>query len=90
MYVYVHVFFPVESAQRNSGQEIPKINEDLLVKERRLEEIVSGELGLNRLWTNLTEVNKEVSGYGGSRNLPINYIPHLYCRDPGILLEKMF
>lgn len=54
-------FKAMESAQRNSGQEIPKINEDLLVKERRLEEIVSGELGLNRLWTNLTEVNKEIA-----------------------------
>lgn len=54
-------FKAMESTQRNSGQEIPKINEDLLVKERRLEEIESGELGLNRLWTNITEVNKQIA-----------------------------
>ncbi|XP_066445048.1 EF-hand calcium-binding domain-containing protein 14 isoform X1 [Eleutherodactylus coqui] len=54
-------FRTMESIQRNSIQEIPKINEDLLVKERRLEELVNGDQGLNRLWTNLTEMNKQIA-----------------------------
>ncbi|XP_069837302.1 EF-hand calcium-binding domain-containing protein 14 [Dendropsophus ebraccatus] len=54
-------FKGMESTQRNSVQEIPKINEDLLVKERRLEEIVNGDQGLNRMWTNITEVNKQIA-----------------------------
>ncbi|CAJ0966733.1 unnamed protein product, partial [Ranitomeya imitator] len=53
-------FKAMESTQRSSGQEIPKINEDLMVKQRRLEEIDSGDKGLNRLWANITEVNKQM------------------------------
>ncbi|XP_069591989.1 EF-hand calcium-binding domain-containing protein 14 isoform X2 [Ranitomeya imitator] len=54
-------FKAMESTQRSSGQEIPKINEDLMVKQRRLEEIDSGDKGLNRLWANITEVNKQIA-----------------------------
>ncbi|XP_077132778.1 EF-hand calcium-binding domain-containing protein 14 isoform X1 [Ranitomeya variabilis] len=54
-------FKAMESTQRSSGQEIPKINEDLMVKQRRLEEIESGDKGLNRLWANITEVNKQIA-----------------------------
>ncbi|KAM3914655.1 EF-hand calcium-binding domain-containing protein 14 isoform 2-T2 [Leptodactylus fuscus] len=53
--------FKAKSIQRTSVQEIPKINEDLLVKERRLEEIMSGDQGLHKLWANLTEVNKQIA-----------------------------
>ncbi|XP_073500166.1 EF-hand calcium-binding domain-containing protein 14 [Phyllobates terribilis] len=54
-------FKAMESTQRSSGQDIPKINEDLLVKQRRLEEIESGDKGLNILWSNITEVNKQIA-----------------------------
>ncbi|XP_056408614.1 EF-hand calcium-binding domain-containing protein 14 [Hyla sarda] len=54
-------FKTMESIQQNSVQEVPKINEDLLVKEKRLKEIVSGDQGLNRLWTNITEVNRQIA-----------------------------
>ncbi|KAG8555121.1 hypothetical protein GDO81_017591 [Engystomops pustulosus] len=54
-------FKTMESIQRNSVQDIPKINEDLLGKERRLEEIMSGDHGLNRLWANITEVNRQIA-----------------------------
>ncbi|XP_018429981.1 PREDICTED: EF-hand calcium-binding domain-containing protein 14 [Nanorana parkeri] len=51
----------VESSQRNSVQEIPKIKEDLIGKQKQLDEVVSGELGLHRLWTNITDMNKQIS-----------------------------
>ncbi|KAM4021901.1 EF-hand calcium-binding domain-containing protein 14 [Anomaloglossus baeobatrachus] len=54
-------FKAMESTQRSSGQEIPKINEDLLMKQRQLEEMESGDKGLNRLWANITEMNKQIA-----------------------------
>ncbi|XP_073417511.1 EF-hand calcium-binding domain-containing protein 14 isoform X2 [Dendrobates tinctorius] len=54
-------FKAMESAQRSSGQEIPKISESLMVKQRRLEEIESGDKGLNRLWDNITEMNNQIA-----------------------------
>lgn len=51
----------VESNQKSSFQEIPKLNEELLSKQKRLEKIESGELGLNKVWINITEMNKQVA-----------------------------
>ncbi|ELK31089.1 EF-hand domain-containing protein KIAA0494 [Myotis davidii] len=51
----------VESNQKSSFQEIPKLNEELLSKQRELEKIESGELGLNKVWINITEMNKQIS-----------------------------
>ncbi|XP_075037647.1 EF-hand calcium-binding domain-containing protein 14 [Mixophyes fleayi] len=54
-------FKTMDSSQKNSFQELPKINEDLLIKQKHLDEIVSGDLGLNTLWTNITEMNKQIA-----------------------------
>ncbi|KAM9688568.1 EF-hand calcium-binding domain-containing protein 14 isoform 1-T1 [Trichechus inunguis] len=54
-------FRTMESNQKNSFQEIPKLNEELLSKQKQLEKIESGELGLKRVWINITEMNKQIS-----------------------------
>ncbi|XP_020952371.1 EF-hand calcium-binding domain-containing protein 14 isoform X7 [Sus scrofa] len=54
-------FRTMESNQKSSFQEIPKLNEELLSKQKRLEKIESGELGLNKVWINITEMNKQIS-----------------------------
>jgi hypothetical protein len=51
----------VESNQKSSFQEIPKLNEELLNKQKQLEKIESGELGLSKVWINITEMNKQVA-----------------------------
>ncbi|XP_048207198.1 EF-hand calcium-binding domain-containing protein 14 isoform X4 [Perognathus longimembris pacificus] len=54
-------FRTMESNQKSSFQEIPKLNADLLGKQKQLEKIESGELGLNKVWINITEMNKQIS-----------------------------
>ncbi|XP_051028178.1 EF-hand calcium-binding domain-containing protein 14 [Acomys russatus] len=54
-------FTTMESNQKSSFQEIPKLNEELLSKQKQLEKIESGELGLSRVWINITEMNKQIS-----------------------------
>lgn len=54
-------FRTMESNQKNSFQEIPKLNEELLTTQKQLEKIESGELGLNKVWMNVTEMNKQIS-----------------------------
>ncbi|XP_023608519.1 EF-hand calcium-binding domain-containing protein 14 isoform X9 [Myotis lucifugus] len=54
-------FRTMESNQKSSFQEIPKLNQELLSKQRELEKIESGELGLNKVWINITEMNKQIS-----------------------------
>lgn len=54
-------FRTMESSQKSSFQEIPKLNEELLSKQKQLEKIESGELGLNKVWINITEMNKQIS-----------------------------
>ncbi|KAM4605329.1 EF-hand calcium-binding domain-containing protein 14 [Polymixia lowei] len=51
----------MESSQKVSSHEIPKLNEDLKTKQRKLEEIESGDKGLSKLWSNLTEMNRKIS-----------------------------
>lgn len=55
-------FITVESSQKASSSEIPKLSEDLKNKDRKLEELENGERGLNKFWSNLTEINRKV-GY---------------------------
>ncbi|XP_062962276.1 EF-hand calcium-binding domain-containing protein 14 isoform X2 [Cynocephalus volans] len=54
-------FRTMESNQKSSFQEIPRLNEELLSKQKQLEKIESGELGLNKVWINITEMNKQIS-----------------------------
>ncbi|KAM5323099.1 EF-hand calcium-binding domain-containing protein 14 isoform 2-T2 [Glossophaga mutica] len=54
-------FRTMESNQKSSFQEIPKLNEELLSKQKQLEKIESGELGLNKVWINITDMNKQIS-----------------------------
>jgi archaellum component FlaC len=51
----------MESSQKVSAHEIPKLSEDLKTKQRKLEEIESGDKGLSKLWSNLTEINRKIS-----------------------------
>ncbi|KAM9324608.1 EF-hand calcium-binding domain-containing protein 14 [Gastrophryne carolinensis] len=48
----------MESSQRNSVQEIPKIKEDLLIEQKRLDELLGGELGLR---SNITDLNRQIA-----------------------------
>ncbi|XP_061859210.1 EF-hand calcium-binding domain-containing protein 14 [Colius striatus] len=54
-------FRTMESNQKTSFQEIPKLNEDLVQQQKQLEQIETGELGLNKVWINITEINKQIS-----------------------------
>ncbi|XP_026709456.1 EF-hand calcium-binding domain-containing protein 14 isoform X2 [Athene cunicularia] len=54
-------FRTMESNQKTSFQEIPKLNEDLVQKQKQLEQIETGELGLTKIWINITEINKQIS-----------------------------
>ncbi|XP_034359173.1 EF-hand calcium-binding domain-containing protein 14 isoform X1 [Arvicanthis niloticus] len=54
-------FRTMESNQKSSFQEIPKLNEELLSRQKQLEKIESGELGLSGVWINITEMNKQIS-----------------------------
>lgn len=54
-------FRTMESNQKSSFQEIPKLNEELLSEQKQLEKIESGEQGLNDVWLNITEMNKQIS-----------------------------
>ncbi|XP_029474679.1 EF-hand calcium-binding domain-containing protein 14 isoform X2 [Rhinatrema bivittatum] len=51
----------MEANQKSSFQEIPKLNEDLLSKQKHLENIESGDMGLNKIWVNITEMNKQIA-----------------------------
>ncbi|XP_028283081.1 EF-hand calcium-binding domain-containing protein 14 isoform X2 [Parambassis ranga] len=51
----------MESSQKASSSEIPKLSEDLKNKERKLDDIENGDKGLNKLWTNLTEINRKIN-----------------------------
>lgn len=64
LYEYLWLFLfllLVESNQKSSFQEIPKLNEELLSKQKQLEKIESGDLGLSKVWINITEMNKQVA-----------------------------
>ncbi|XP_074544145.1 EF-hand calcium-binding domain-containing protein 14 [Halichoeres trimaculatus] len=50
----------MESSQKVSSSEIPKLSEDLKNKERKLDDIETGDKGLSKLWSNLTEMNRKI------------------------------
>ncbi|XP_065595316.1 EF-hand calcium-binding domain-containing protein 14 [Cyrtonyx montezumae] len=54
-------FRTMESNQKASFQEMPKLNEDLVQQQKQLEQIETGELGLSKIWINITEINKQIS-----------------------------
>ncbi|KAK6484798.1 EF-hand calcium-binding domain-containing protein 14-like isoform X1 [Huso huso] len=51
----------MESSQKISSHEISKLSEDLLEKQKLLENMESGSKGLNKMWTNVTEINKQIT-----------------------------
>lgn len=51
----------METSQKASSHDIPKLSEDLKTKQRKLEDIESGDRGLSKLWSNLTELNRKIS-----------------------------
>ncbi|XP_036410200.1 EF-hand calcium-binding domain-containing protein 14 isoform X1 [Megalops cyprinoides] len=51
----------MESSQKASSHEIPRLSEELKDRQRTLEDIVSGDRGLNKLWSNLTEINRKIN-----------------------------
>uniref|UniRef100_A0A8C9X139 EF-hand calcium binding domain 14 n=1 Tax=Sander lucioperca TaxID=283035 RepID=A0A8C9X139_SANLU len=51
----------MESSQKVSSSEIPKLSEDLKNKERKLDDLENGDKGLSKLWSNLTEMNRKIS-----------------------------
>ncbi|XP_044297245.1 EF-hand calcium-binding domain-containing protein 14 isoform X4 [Varanus komodoensis] len=54
-------FQTMESNQKISFQEIPRLTEDLLNKQKELEKIENGDMGLNKIWVNITEISKQIS-----------------------------
>ncbi|KAB0354705.1 hypothetical protein FD755_022164, partial [Muntiacus reevesi] len=42
-------------------QEAPEVKEELLSQRKQLKKIESEELGLNKVWINITEMNKQIS-----------------------------
>lgn len=69
-------FLTVESSQKASSSEIPKLIEDLKNKERKLDDFEKGDKGLNKLWSNLTEINRKVSRV--SPQIPGLKVNHMY------------
>ncbi|XP_056149202.1 EF-hand calcium-binding domain-containing protein 14 isoform X2 [Lampris incognitus] len=51
----------MESSQKVLSHEIPKLSEDLKTKQRKVDDIESGDKGLSKLWSNLTEMNRKIS-----------------------------
>lgn len=77
-------FVTVESIQKASSSEIPKLSEDLKNKERKLDDFENGDKGLNKLWSNLTEINRKVSpvnpqkpGLDSKQGLKVNHTNHM-------------
>ncbi|XP_033008108.1 EF-hand calcium-binding domain-containing protein 14 isoform X1 [Lacerta agilis] len=54
-------FRTMESNQKTSFQEIPRLTEDLLNKQKELEKIENGDTGLSKIWVNITEISKQIS-----------------------------
>uniref|UniRef100_A0A7N4NW26 EF-hand calcium binding domain 14 n=1 Tax=Sarcophilus harrisii TaxID=9305 RepID=A0A7N4NW26_SARHA len=61
-------FRSLESNQKSSFQEIPKLNEELLRKQKQLEKIESGDLGLSKVWINITEMTKQIASLTSTVN----------------------
>nr|XP_061835310.1 EF-hand calcium-binding domain-containing protein 14-like [Nerophis lumbriciformis] len=51
----------MESSQKASSSELPKLSEDLKTEDRKLDDIESGDKGLGKLWSNFTEMNRKIT-----------------------------
>ncbi|XP_065129022.1 EF-hand calcium-binding domain-containing protein 14 [Paramisgurnus dabryanus] len=51
----------LETSQKLSAHEIQKLNEDVKERQRKLDDIESGDRSLAKLWSNLTEINQKLS-----------------------------
>ncbi|XP_051991026.1 EF-hand calcium-binding domain-containing protein 14-like [Xyrauchen texanus] len=51
----------METSQKLSSHEIVKLSEDLKAKQRNLDDVESGDNGLAKLWSNLTEIKLKLS-----------------------------
>ncbi|XP_046708062.1 EF-hand calcium-binding domain-containing protein 14 [Silurus meridionalis] len=51
----------MEASQKASSHEVPKLSEDLKAAQRTLEDVESGDKGFNKLWANLTDINRKIS-----------------------------
>ncbi|XP_041847887.1 EF-hand calcium-binding domain-containing protein 14 isoform X2 [Melanotaenia boesemani] len=51
----------MESSQKVSSSEIPKLSEDLKNKEQKLDDIENGGKGLSKIWSNITEINRKIT-----------------------------
>ncbi|XP_076149699.1 EF-hand calcium-binding domain-containing protein 14 [Alosa pseudoharengus] len=51
----------MDSSQQMSSHEIPKLSEDLKSKQKKLEDLEYGDKGLDKLWSNLTEIYRKIN-----------------------------
>ncbi|KTF76310.1 hypothetical protein cypCar_00037502 [Cyprinus carpio] len=58
----------VESSQKLSSHEILKLSEDLKDKQTKLDELESGDRGLAKLWSSLSEINQKLSALDSAVN----------------------
>uniref|UniRef100_A0A9J8DKA1 EF-hand calcium-binding domain-containing protein 14 n=1 Tax=Cyprinus carpio carpio TaxID=630221 RepID=A0A9J8DKA1_CYPCA len=58
----------MESSQKLSSHEILKLSEDLKAKQMKLDELESGDRGLAKLWSNLSEINQKLSALDSAVN----------------------
>uniref|UniRef100_A0A3B3XYX4 EF-hand calcium binding domain 14 n=1 Tax=Poecilia mexicana TaxID=48701 RepID=A0A3B3XYX4_9TELE len=71
----------MESSQKVSSSEMPKISEDLKNKEKKLEDIENGDKGLSKLWSNLTEMNRKIT----SLDSAVNHLKTNLKSSPGLI-----
>ncbi|KAM4557082.1 EF-hand calcium-binding domain-containing protein 14 [Fundulus diaphanus] len=58
----------MESSQKVSSSEIPKMSEDLKNQEKKLDDIENGDRGVNKFWSNLTEINRKITSLDSAVN----------------------
>ncbi|XP_052403499.1 EF-hand calcium-binding domain-containing protein 14 isoform X1 [Carassius gibelio] len=58
----------MESSQKLSSHEILKLSEDLKNKQMKLDELESGDRGLAKLWSNLSEISLKLSALDSAVN----------------------
>ncbi|XP_073688892.1 EF-hand calcium-binding domain-containing protein 14 [Garra rufa] len=58
----------METSQKLSSHEILKLSEDLKAKQMKLDDIESGDKGLAKLWSNLSEINQKLSALDSAVN----------------------
>ncbi|XP_050980457.1 EF-hand calcium-binding domain-containing protein 14 isoform X2 [Labeo rohita] len=58
----------METSQKLSSHEILKLSEDLKAKQMKLDDMESGDKGLAKLWSNLSEINQKLSALDSAVN----------------------